>query len=289
MFSWLNKRRHLVAWCYRYVSSFSSSCAEPTKSLAHTCWFRVPEQQMKEYEVLARGSGFIVRGKQSNMLWALVSAHVAAPFLFRNYFPQDWLTFVHEKHCKHSLYWEVDGQHRQIEAGNVIWKHDMLDIAAFGLEKQRIANEGDWESLHSRAVELEPLSDWVGKPVIIQGWQIEGTVGSGQEKIVASCLKGNIRVQQGIRYFIETENRNAVQHGMCGGPILLPENKTTCVGILEGLVPDSNQLDSTIRNDEWREFFRSVAGYAAFIEASVLRDFIDQLEKQQSEGPFRNL
>lgn len=228
-----------------------------------------------------------MQGKQKDVLWALVSAHVAAPFLFRNYFPQDWLSFVNENHCKHIFYWKTDQQkEREIETGNIIWKHDMLDVAAFGLEKQKVDDERVWESLSSQVVELKTLSEWQGKHVVVQGWQVQGEVGSGQEKIAPCALNGVIRVQQGIRYFVETKPCNA-HHGMCGGPILLPESNT-CVGILEGLVPDSSQLEH-ITQMEWKEFFHSIAGYAAFLEASVLVDFIDQLEKQRMEESFPGL
>ncbi|EME27802.1 uncharacterized protein Gasu_46270 [Galdieria sulphuraria] len=215
--------------CRRYaLSSFipsSNRIGEATfKSVAHTCWFCVPEQQMKQYEILARGSGCIVRGKQDNLLWALVSAHVAAPFLFRSYFPQEWLSMVNEQHCKHTLYGENNDQPKIIETGNIIWKHELLDVAAFGLQRHNVSDEKEWEWLTSQAVELEPLSEWSGKQsVVVQGWQVKGSVGSGQEKLVACSLNGTIQVQQGIRYFINTQPHIAY-HGMCGGPILLPQS-----------------------------------------------------------------
>ncbi|GJQ14303.1 hypothetical protein GpartN1_g6932.t1 [Galdieria partita] len=286
----LRKTRYWIGWCRRYASSSltpSSGDIESGsfKSVAHSCWFRIPEQpQMKEYEILARGSGCIVRGKDDNLLWALVSAHVAVPFLFRNYFPQDWLSYVNEQHCKHTLYWETDDHHpQQVETGNIIWKHDMLDVAAFGLQRHELVDEKEWERLTRQAVELKPLSDWFGNSVIVQGWQVKGSVGSGQEEIVARSLNGTIRVQQqGIRYFVDTQPHQT-HFGMCGGPILLPQSNHphhTCVGIVEGLVPDANSLEHSSTQKEWKEFFQSIAGYTAFIEASVLIDFIDQIEKQ---------
>ena len=85
-----------------------------------TAWFRIPEQGMANYEVLSQASAVLLRHRRKNLL--LTSAHVVAPWDWRHYFPQDWISFVAPEHCRYTL--EVRDQ-----ASGAVVKTVRLDAA----------------------------------------------------------------------------------------------------------------------------------------------------------------
>eukprot|EP00871_Galdieria_phlegrea_P001457 jgi/Galph1/2311/GphlegSOOS_G1012.1 len=277
MWSLISKRLFHTSSCLR--NNITKTPNAVPISIAHTCWFHIPEQQMKSYEVLAKGSGFVVATKYPQVLLAMVSAHVAAPFLFRQYFPQDWLSFVKEEHCKHSLEWLVENEHqwKQLETGDEIFRHEELDIAALVLRKERLM-ETQWHSLLSKVVTLQRIENNLGRKVMLSGWQVDGAVGSGEEQVSACEVEGIIQVQQGNRFFIQSNN--IIKNGMCGGPVLVSKEERNSLGIVEGIVPMEWKEEWQSLPQEVQDFLRKVAGYTAFIDSDVLIEFVQAIEKE---------
>jgi hypothetical protein len=118
----------------RFLSCSQSSAVNTTsryhhqrsiKTLALTCQFKNPDLGMKEYDYLSSSACFLLEvnnihdnsqdsstsGDVKNKGWlqfiprelrpsvhVVVSSHVVAPFLWREYFPQPWLTTVKSEH-----------------------------------------------------------------------------------------------------------------------------------------------------------------------------------------------
>jgi hypothetical protein len=80
-----------------------------TKLLRHTMcvssWFILPEQGMTSYELLSRSSCFLIPKltKFKNNFHVISCAHVTHPFLFKKYYPEDWLQFITEENIKVKL------------------------------------------------------------------------------------------------------------------------------------------------------------------------------------------
>ena len=75
-------------------------------ALSLSSWFCVPEQGMKDMEILCRGSAFIVRSQTPSFLrkyHVLTASHVVAPWRFPKYYPDEWLQFVNEKHTHYTV------------------------------------------------------------------------------------------------------------------------------------------------------------------------------------------
>ncbi|KAK4537625.1 hypothetical protein CDCA_CDCA13G3650 [Cyanidium caldarium] len=77
--------------------------------LAYSSWFRVPQQGMRQFELLSRGTACFVHRASGSAVsaeryrWVLVSGHVAAPQRFPEYYRQAWLRHVREAECRHVL------------------------------------------------------------------------------------------------------------------------------------------------------------------------------------------
>ena len=65
-------------------------------------WFKVPEQGMQRFEILARASAFPVV-QQDGELAFVTSAHTCCPWKFPNYYADDWLQFVDERHTRYTV------------------------------------------------------------------------------------------------------------------------------------------------------------------------------------------
>ena len=84
-------------------SSFNSS---RKFALSISAWFCVPEQGMKEFEILSRASAFLLKRKSPSFkskMHVLTASHVVAPWRFPKYYPQEWLQFVNEKNTHYTV------------------------------------------------------------------------------------------------------------------------------------------------------------------------------------------
>lgn len=239
---------------------------------AHSSWFRIPDQGMEKHELLARGSGFFVRGPTSGVLMALVSAHVAAPHRFKKYFPQDWLGFVRDEHCRTLL--ETRSADGVAVTGRVIsqelqsgYRHSGLDVAAFVL--------GDAGDAGVTVLELDErgLDDGsAGTAVVISGHRLVGQSGSGNEAVVPTEVTGAVSEVDRSRGFVNTGAVDT-EMGMCGGPVVRAAERGVCMGLLEGLVPRVGEGESAES-----EVHERIGGHSLFITARELRMFVADVE-----------
>lgn len=218
-------------------------------------------------------------GPSTGHLLALVSAHVAAPHRYRRYFPQEWLDFVQDRHCKTRL--ELHSERgrsvakllREVELSSG-YRHASLDVAAFMLEDSdgtasRIAKDFGLKVLTLSDASHSALDR---SDVIVAGHRLHGERGSGEECVERCTLAGRVSLMEESRGYVDTGLHES-EMGMCGGPVVLSSNETVCIGLLEGLVP------RLARGEEAKhERHSQVAGHSVFISANELRLFLKDVE-----------
>lgn len=75
-------------------------------ALSISSWFCIPEQGMKDFEILCRGSAFLIpvrSNKFTHKFHVVTSSHVVAPFKWPNYYSADWLQAVNESHMHYTV------------------------------------------------------------------------------------------------------------------------------------------------------------------------------------------
>lgn len=84
--------------------------------------------------MLARGTGFFVHGRRGGVA-ALFSAHVSAPYAWRQYFPEEFLDFVEDRHCQNRF--NICGETMSFSAQDVV-RDETHDAAAYSLQPEEI-------------------------------------------------------------------------------------------------------------------------------------------------------
>ena len=212
-------------------------------------------------ELLARGSGFF-SSSPSGRLFALSSAHVAAPHRFPKYFPAEWLLHVRDEHCSSEFRLKdgtllADGP---LRAG---FRHGYLDVAAFAL---RTLPE-------STPMPLKLADAELGAKVLVIGLRLQGgEAGSGTERVEMTEIRGEITKVLEKRGFVDCKGIES-EMGMCGGPVVLEEQRDVCVGMLEGVVPSLQNGETEISEEHKR-----ILGHSVFITSNELRLFLEDAD-----------
>lgn len=216
----------------------------------------------------------------TNAAMILVSAHVAAPHRFPNYFPQQWLQHVRDADCQSVL-------ERRSKDGKIVtqlistqplargYRHSILDVAALVIND--VSAEDAVENFPVLTLEDEAENISAGAEVLIAGHRLIGESGSGTEAVLHVETSGEVSEVGISRGFVDTGAVDT-EMGMCGGPIVLASDRRTCVGLLEGLVPrigDNERVEN--------ELHRRVAGHSVFITARELRMFLHDVETEHSK------
>lgn len=86
---------------------------------------------MQQYDILSRASVTPIQSTVTDRVHLLTSAHVLSPWLYRNYYPDEWLDFVTEKHTKYTL--EIRNPEGAIlsqhSLSNEVFHHPTRDLA----------------------------------------------------------------------------------------------------------------------------------------------------------------
>lgn len=222
----------------------------------------------------------------------VASSHVLSPFLWRDYYPQDWLSHVRQEHCAYSV--EVYDPEQPEEAlcklalSSTPFHHpEGMDIALihFAEEKEAL------KILKSLGVELLRLRHpdklyQKGEEMIFDGYVVsernpadsdefgkppEMTEEEKRDKEKANedlrifyphTTEGKLSFHTDDRFFAQTPD--PLQEGFCGAPVL-DKDGDLCGAVL-GIVP-TNHKDERL------------AGSAAFIPSHVMRAFVDSVER----------
>ena len=137
-------------------------------SLSISSWFCIPEQGMKEFEILSRASAFVVKANSSLFKYPygngknnttreiskdgennrgkffqpeyhiLTASHVVSPWRWPKYYPDEWLQYVSEKHTHYTV--ELRDESgvfiTQSECVPVSYHHKNRDLAVLHLENE---------------------------------------------------------------------------------------------------------------------------------------------------------
>lgn len=227
--------------------------------------------------MLARGSAFFVQGPKTQRPIALLSAHVAAPHRFPNYFPQPWLQHVQDKHCRTVI--ESRSSDGKVLTSTVStfplstgFRHASLDVAAF-LPVNDSPQPTKDTSILRLATDLTLGAE--DDSVTIAGYRLIGDAGSGTEAVLPIQLQGTLADLQSSRGFVNTGAVHT-EMGMCGGPVFMTDNPTVCVGILEGLIPIIPEED----RHNYKETHRRLEGHSVFVTANELIKFLHDVETE---------
>lgn len=213
------------------------------------------------------------------------SSHVLAPYLWKDYYPQDWLSVVRQEHCKFSLgVYDTDLQTEAlatIEVNSQPFHHpEGRDIALlhFGDEEKALdtLREFDVQTQflrgHDKQYQKGEIVDFdgfvVGQPDAVDGPDIdykqESSDGANEDSRVFFNYKetGILSFYTEDRFFATTAK--PLPQGLCGAPVT-DKDGDVC-GTVEGVVPLAHEN-------------KQFAGAAAFLPSFVMQVFIDFVER----------
>jgi hypothetical protein len=257
--------------------------------------FKVPEQGMKEYEMLSRGTAFCLSlpgpPRAPSKLVLVTCSHVLAPYKWRQHFKEPWLEFVKDEHveCRIQAWKEEEGDPGKGQLGDetrvqgLSSYHHILDLCMLPVHKNTVD-----------AYALRPLEDRDQGEPLAEGEELTfvgfpsamSRSGKEQEKLgvlpprrVQGRALASVRDKQG-RFYAKTEERLAV--GMSGGPVL--DRHGRCCGIFQGILPPApqtpqeekeqaaNDLDPILRPLQIAGWER----HAGFIPLAAVRAFLEE-------------
>lgn len=157
------------------------------------------------------------------------------------------------------------------------FRHASLDVAAFLLHEDTLDANPDMSVLELPSPD-DPVE--VTHPVTIAGFRLGGDSGSGTEAVVSTEMRGTVAEVWQSRVFADT-GHTETEMGMCGGPIVMEHARSTCLGILEGLIPKAT--DDTDHGDNHKR----LQGKSVFIHANELRMFLHDIETELTKLPAR--
>eukprot|EP00977_Amphora_coffeiformis_P021573 scaffold9512_cov181-Amphora_coffeaeformis.AAC.3 len=228
----------------------------------------------------------------------VASSHVISPFLWKEYYPQDWLSVVRQEHCSYALEVYDSPAHAEQEPLLKLALHptpyhhpEGRDIALIHLKDEESAlpllKSVGVDILYTR--EKEKLFQ-KGETMYFDGYAVEEP-GSLQEEPAGTPaedesdlsddedeenedlrifqpyhVEGQLSFHTDDRFFAMTPK--PLPEGLCGAPVL--DREGDLCGVVEGIVP-LHHAD------------KRLAGSAAFIPSFQLETFIDFSERQMAQ------
>jgi hypothetical protein len=212
------------------------------------------------------------------------SSHVLSPFLWRNYYPQDWLSQVRQEHCAYSVEVFDPEQPDQALAKLALnpapyHNPEGRDIALVHFREE----ESSLKMLMGLGVEVLHFRDadklyQKGEELLFDGFVVSERNVADSEKFDDKTKEadpnedhrvfyphkqdGTLTFHTDDRFFATTPE--PLPEGLCGAPVL--DNDGALCGTVEGIVPVDHK-------DE------RLAGSAAFMPSHVMRSFIDYVER----------
>jgi len=258
--------------------------------------FKVPEQGMKEYELLSRGTAFCLSlpgpPPSPSKVVLVTCSHVLAPYKWRQHFKEPWLEFVKNEHveCRIQAWKQAEGDPSRGQLGvetrvqGLSIYHHTLDLCMLPIHK-KTADAYDLMPFEDRD-QGEPLAEseeltFVGFPSAVSspGGEQQEKLGVLPPRWVHGRALASIRDKQG-RFYAKTEERLAV--GMSGGPVL--DRHGRCCGIFQGILPPppktpeeeeaqaASDLDPILRPFQIEGWER----HAGFIPLAAVRAFLEE-------------
>jgi len=262
------------------------------KSWGLTSFFMLPEQGMKRYELLSRGSLFFVSSNAKRKKFHLISAaHITHPFDFPYLYPRTrypWLAFVYESATMNKL------QYRQEYTGTVleefsiekkVFKQDKSDLVVMHLKDERHflhTMEKNYKIMEISTLDLcdDIINDPSQKLEIIGHDFTKNDI--GVEVMVPVTIFGHMNMFSYNRYFIKTPEVAVM--GLCGGPVLLiKENSLKCMGMVEALVTPSKGINDS------NQHLEKIHNNTVVVPSKDIKPYLYDVEKQLDDDGYENL
>jgi len=213
----------------------------------------------------------------------VASSHVLSPFLWKEYYPQDWLSKVRKEHCRYSL--EVFDEGNSVAEfaleGEPMHHPEGRDVALAHFKDEDVIlpklKDLGIDILHLRGAKALYEKD---ENILFDGYAVVG--GETDENNNANINNnaeekeeqdgrvfhplrqpGNLSFRLNDRFFATTDI--PLPEGMCGAPAL--DEKGFCCGVVEGIVPTDHEN-------------KSLAGSAAFMPSYVMQEFVEYAERK---------
>jgi len=235
------------------------------------------------------------------LVHCVASSHVLAPWKWKNYYPQDWLSQVNEEHCSYSLevYDSLQPQKGALAkfALNPYPIHHPagMDLAIIHLKNEEAAlkhmedlgvirhylrdNEAAYEhndevTFDGYEVAEDNVVDQMNSPTPPKKnkKQNESSEDDDTRVFMPYTDTGNLIFASPERFLASTST-GPLPEGLCGGPVLDSDGKVC--GVVEGIVPTDHE-------DE------RIAGAASFLPNYATKEFIDAAERFMLEQILPN-
>mmetsp|Transcript_8948 Transcript_8948/g.18009 ORF Transcript_8948/g.18009 Transcript_8948/m.18009 type:complete len:219 (+) Transcript_8948:392-1048(+) len=213
------------------------------------------------------------------MVWFLVmSAHVAFPFAYPQYYQQEWLRFVRARDTRQRF------GDKELDGAEVI-AHGVYDVAAVAISDAaaRVAmaagivdltvggDEGDRQVRPSQTID----SCAVGDLVELEGYSVEDS----KEGDCFRRMSGRVSLVESNRVLVKTPVPSEM--GMCGGPLFRSGGDgRLCLGILEGIVTCPNDSSPS-------PGLAVLLNQSVFVGQGVVSEFLSALESDVRRGVLR--
>lgn len=266
-------------------------------ALSISSWFCIPDQGMKDLEMLSRASAFLVKAKnrlhdfgqkktmsderkikylslKDSAYHIVTSSHVIAPWRYPKYYSQEFIKYVNETHTYYTIELRnEDGTFiTQTELIPRSFHHSERDVAILHMDDESNAMK-TLESLELQTLELldNSVNLRAGDNLIFHGHDVRGgdefnNYNSDDRKPYPCTVNGHYYYKTISQSFSKTEP--VLTDGMCGGPVLYSNNgdKSKVCGMVEGIVPTNHPDDG-------------LKGLAVFIDSKIITKFIDDVEQ----------
>lgn len=251
-------------------------------------YYCVPEMSMDRYEILLRGSSFLVKGNSTSNFpfkYHLVTCgHNIAPWRYREYYPDDFLLHVNERHAIYSI--EMTSSNGEISnmalLYPIVYLHPQIDLAVLHLlDEDDAINTFEKSNMNFHA--LATKDDMKkGKKLTFYGHNVVHSASNANGKdeddedlmspVPVACngvYEGHRESKLGS-YLAPSDM--ALMQGMSGGPVLIDgheDEKKLVAGLIEGSVP----LD-----------VHAIGGFATFVACEDIQRFINDIEDGIVQG-----
>lgn len=227
------------------------------------------------------------------LVHCVAASHVLAPWMWKDYYPQDWLSQVRQEHCSYTLeIYDPDKPNAEALAKfalnpYAIHHPNEMDLAIIHLQQE----ETTLRHMKDLGVEVMHLRDVnnnfeEGEEVLFEGFEIaEDKPITDFSSLEEAKEMANDSDDDDTRVFMPYTETGALisatterilastdaplPEGLCGGPTIDSDGRVC--GIVEGIVPKDHP-------DE------RLAGAASFIPSFRIQQFLDHAEHQMLES-----
>ena len=234
-------------------------------TLSLSSYFRIPSQ-MSKYEILSRASCFVLSSSkvgQRNVALSsqrslesspsrspdvrpllLTTQHVIAPQNYRNYYPDDWISYVTDEHVKcYAEQRSATGEVLQSwELGKPL-HHPSLDLSVLPFKDDDVALPGyEISEIQDRGVSVT----CVGHVLRDDSGDACGEVQDPEDDTriaIPTNVTGSLALQTPRQQNFATTEA-VLEPGMCGGPMINGSGEV--VGMVEGIVPPGASVDDEL-------------------------------------------